>query len=167
MHFASELSYPLIWYSKTSKQLEVLMKVLTLKMFIFIQLAFTFVSVGIPTDALAHCSVSICSVCEWPWDYWPGGWDDECDILCRYHTYTRPQGIKHERQWVNWIWIRYIDHILVVLSSGPLPRGQSALVVRLVFRRSWLEILVDSPDSFLVAFLSHRTLSSVEISWGM
>ena len=64
MHFASELSYPFIWYSKTFKQLEVLMKVLTLKMFIFIQLAFTFVSVGIPTDTLAHCSVSICSVCE-------------------------------------------------------------------------------------------------------
>ena len=66
MHFASELSYPFIWYSKTSKQLEVLMKVLTLKMFIFIQLAFTFVSVGIPTDTLAHCSASIYSVCEWP-----------------------------------------------------------------------------------------------------
>jgi len=138
MHFASELSYPFIWCSKTSKQLEVLMKVLTLKMFIFIQLAFTFVSVGIPTD-----------------------------ILCRYHTYSRPHGIKNKRQWVNWIWIRYIDRVLVVLSSGPLPRGQSALVVRLVFRRSWLQILVESPGSFLVASLSHRTLSSVKISWGM
>ena len=126
------------------------------------ELRFTFIG-----GWLADCSVTICSVCEWPWDYWPGDWDDECDILCRYHTYTRSQGIKHKRQWVKRSWMRCIDHVLVVLSSGPLPRGQSALVVRLVLRRSWLEILVESPDSFLVASLSHRTLSSVEISWGM
>ena len=48
MHFASELSYPFIWYSKTSKQLEVLMKVLTLKMFIFIQLLLRLCLLGSP-----------------------------------------------------------------------------------------------------------------------